>query len=133
MIGFSPKFPLQVDNYVGAYSLNKTLRQVAKQNFVNVMLTSPGERLMDINFGVGLRQYLFEPNTSNLHSSIASRIHDQASEYTPFIQLGSISFNTSELLSGFEDQILEITVNFSVPSLGAQSEKLVIGNAGKPL
>ena len=86
MIGYSPKFPLELDNYVGAYSLNTTLLEVAKQNFMNVLLTSPGERLMDPDFGVGLRRYLFEPNTPTLHSSIATKIQKQVAKYTPYIR-----------------------------------------------
>ena len=72
MIGYSPKFPLQFDNYVGAYSLTTTLKQVVKQNFINLMLTAPGERIMDINFGVGLRNYLFEQDTSQLKSRLVN-------------------------------------------------------------
>ena len=62
MIGYSPKFPLQLDNYVGAYSLTQTVEEVIRQNLMNLILTAPGERIMDINFGVGMRHYLFEQN-----------------------------------------------------------------------
>lgn len=133
MIGYSPKFPLQLDNYVGAYSLNTTLLAVAKQNFMNVLLTSPGERLMDQDFGVGLRQYLFEPNTTSLHAAIATNIQKQVSKYTPYIQLGTILFNQSKLLNGFEDQILEVSLTFSVPSTGAESETVIIGEGASAL
>jgi phage baseplate assembly protein W len=133
MIGYSPKFPLELDNYVGAYSLNTTLLEVAKQNFMNVLLTSPGERLMDPDFGVGLRRYLFEPNTPTLHSSIATKIQKQVAKYTPYIQLGSILFNQSKLLNGFEDQILEVSLDFSVPSVGAESETVIIGDGATAL
>ena len=133
MIGYSPKFPLQLDNYVGAYSLNTTLLEVAKQNFMNVLLTSPGERLMDQDFGVGLRQYLFEPNIPGLHTSIATNIQKQVGKYTPYIQLGTVLFNQSKLLNGFEDQILEVSLTFSVPSAGAGSETVIIGEGASAL
>lgn len=129
MIGLSPKFPLEIDNYVGAYALNSTLKEVVKQNFINLMLTSPGERVADIQFGVGLRRYLFELNTDNLQGEIATNIQTQTNKYMPFVSLGSVSFNKSQLLNGYEDQILIISISFSSPSIGMGEEIVEIGSS----
>ena len=126
MIGYSPKFPLQINNYVGAYALTATLAEVAKQNFINLMLTAPGERIMDINFGVVLRRYLFEQNTPGLHTQISRDISSQTETYLPFIELEKIVFNQSQVIGGFEDQILEISISYSVPSIGV-SDSVLIG------
>jgi phage baseplate assembly protein W len=133
MIGLSPKFPLQIDDYVGAYSLNTTLKEVVKQNFINLMLTVPGERIADIEFGVGLRKYLFELNTTGLQDQIASDIQLQTAKYMPFVSLGSVSFNKSQLLDGYQDQILIISITFSVPSIGMDEEIVEIGSAVQTL
>ncbi len=125
MIGYSPKFPLQIDDYVGAYALNIELKDVVKQNFINLMLTAPGERIMDINFGVGLRRYLFEQNTPDLKSQIADDVRSQTKKYMPFIELTSMEFNKSELLGGYEDQILDILINYSIPSIDEASSILI--------
>jgi phage baseplate assembly protein W len=117
MIGYSPKFPLQIDNQLGAYSITTTLQQVVKQNFINLMLTAPGERIMDIDFGVGLRNYLFEQNTPFLQEQIAEGIRDQTSIYMPFITLNNINFNEGELLGGYEGQILDISIEYFISSL----------------
>ncbi len=117
MIGYSPRFPLQIDDYVGAYSLTQTLKDVVKQNFINLMLTAPGERIMDLQFGVGLRHYLFEPNTSTTKQTIASKIETQTKKYMPFIRLNTIRFNNSNIEAGYDDQILDISVDYSVDSI----------------
>lgn len=132
MIGYSPKFPLRIDNYVGAYALNTELKDVVKQNFINLMLTSPGERIMDINFGVGLRRYLFEQNTPDLKSQIAADVRNQTKQYMPFIELTSMEFNKSELLDGYEDQILDILINYSIPSID-EAASILIGTTGASL
>ena len=132
MIGYSPKFPLRIDNYVGAYALNTELKDVVKQNFINLMLTSPGERIMDINFGVGLRRYLFEQNTPDLKSQIAADVRSQTKKYMPFIELTSMEFNKSELLDGHEDQILDILINYSIPSID-EAASILIGMTGASL
>ena len=114
MIGYSPQFPLQIDNEVGAYALTHTLREVASQHFRNLLLTSPGERVMDNNFGVGLRQYLFQPNTASLRNIIATRMRDQASQYLPYMVINTVVFNEAAAANG--ELLLKIAVNFSIPT-----------------
>ncbi len=68
--GLSPKLPLTTSDVFGAYNLNTTFQEVAKQNLQMLVLTMPGERMMDVNFGVGLRRYLFENNGTNTYPNI---------------------------------------------------------------
>jgi len=127
MIGYSPKFPLQFDDSAGAYAATKTLKEVAKQNFINLMLTSPGERIMDINFGAGLRRYLFEQKTTGLVDEIATNIREQVRLYMPFIQLNTIDFTTSEESDMSSEHVLQILIDFSIPALG-NSDTILIGS-----
>ncbi len=60
--GFSVKLPLSTDKIDGPYVLNKTLESTIKQNLKMLVLTEPGERVMNGNFGVGLKRLLFEPD-----------------------------------------------------------------------
>ena len=50
-----------------------------KQNFKNLILTVPGERVMLPDFGVGLKQYLFtnQGYIAELETAVATRIKDQ--------------------------------------------------------
>ena len=50
-VGISPKLPLAVSAPDG-YRLTKTPAEAVKQNFKNLILTSPGERVMIPEFGV---------------------------------------------------------------------------------
>lgn len=113
MISYSPTVPLSLDPKLG-YSMNTTLRQVAKQNFKMLMLTSPGERLMFPDFGVGLRNYLFEQNGPESRSIIESRIEQQTKRYMPSVQIIGIIFDDSEM----ERNRLNISIFYSIPSLG---------------
>ena len=45
--GFSPKIPLQYDPSDGYYKMNKSFAEVVKQNIKMIVLTAPGERIMD--------------------------------------------------------------------------------------
>ena len=108
--GFSPVLPLQKNNEDGFYVLTKTLAQNIKQNIRNLMLTSPGERVMISDFGVGLRNYLFENNSAELQSRINSRIREQVEIFMPFVVINNVEFLNQD------EKIMGIRVFYSVPS-----------------
>ena len=109
--GFSAVLPLQRDDEDGFYSLTKTLSDNIKQNVKNVLLTSPGERVMLADFGVGLRNFLFENDSFENQNKISRRIRDQFSKYLPFVEINSIEFSTDS------DTIIGIRLFYSVPSI----------------
>lgn len=115
MYGISPKLPLIVDDLDGHYGLTKTVREAVKQNFKNLILTAPGERIMDLNFGVGLRTFLFENFTREVGENIRFRIYNQAKIYMPFIEISSVNINQGQDVLG----TLFVSIQYSIPNLGA--------------
>ena len=83
MPGISPKLPLTRNSAEG-YRLTKTLVESVHQNFKMVLLTAPGERIMDPDFGVGLRNYIFRVDDAATYDEIREKIVEQASIYLPF-------------------------------------------------
>ena len=131
MAGRSPKLPLGRDPQDG-YALNKTLRQVARQNLKMLILTSPGERIMLPEFGVGIRHYLFENATDEAFLTLRSRIMEQARMYLPYITINSVNFReeTGEGRGSFIEpssttDYLHIVIDYSVYS-DLASETLII-------
>jgi phage baseplate assembly protein W len=94
--GVSVKQPLSVDATDGAYTLNKTIFESVAQNLRTLVLTVPGERMMDLNFGVGLRNFLFEIDTPELRAKIRSKINEQVSRYMRFLEIVRIDIDASE-------------------------------------
>tara|TARA_Y100000034_G_C6895411_1_gene412693 strand:- start:574 stop:951 length:378 start_codon:yes stop_codon:yes gene_type:complete len=114
MYGISPKLPLIVDTLDGHYGLTKTIREAVKQNFKNLMMTAPGERIMDKDFGVGLRNYLFENYTTEVADNIRYNIYAQTQRYMSFIEIQSIGINQAEDILNS----LNIRIVYSIPKLG---------------
>lgn len=92
--GYGPKLPLSFDDTDGI-SLIKNSKNLVRQNFKNIILTNPGERIMDSNFGVGIYK-LFESFSEDTKASIQSRIVRQAATYLPYIDIKSIEFVQSD-------------------------------------
>ena len=95
-IGISPSLPLVIDSKDGAYGLNKTLRESIRQNLKNLILTAKGERVMLPDFGVGLRNFLFEQFNPIVLTNISDEIKSQVSNYMPFVNVRRINFADSE-------------------------------------
>ena len=124
--GLSVALPLRVDPVDGAFGLNKRITQVASQNLKMVILTSPGERIMNPEFGVGIRQYLFENNTAGTLETIKNRIRSQVSTYLPYISILQLDVSSPPVAGGLPGDIDEARVNirikYSVPSANVVSD-----------
>jgi len=115
--GLSVSLPLTLDEIDGPYRINKKLSEVAEQNLKMIILTSQGERVMDPNFGVGIRSFLFEQESPFLEDEIKNRINNQVSKYAPFISIGEMTVDMDS-----DAQSLSLHLVYSVPSAGIVSE-----------
>ena len=114
--GLSVALPLRIDTVDGAYGLNKTLVDMATQNLKMVILTSPGERVMEPEFGVGVRNYLFAQNSPGLSAQLRDRISQQVSKYLPYISLNNLQVFSPSILGGIDNTRLNIIINYSIPA-----------------
>lgn len=120
MQGYSPKLPLMFDKGEdGVYGLNKSLNETIRQNFRMLLLTNPGERIMDSDFGVGIRRFLFEQDTLGLREQLNSRIMQQVKKYISYIQIESIDLSPP---GENEQNTMFISIRYSVPSLNLKDE-----------
>jgi len=120
MSNYSPKLPLLINGSNG-YENNQTVLAVIQQNLKMVLLTSPGERIMDPNFGVGMKRYLFEQNDSSTYSRIKARIKRQVKEYMGYIEIEDVIFNSESNNDNITANGLLVTVKFSINANGAVS------------
>ena len=124
MAGISAKLPLHIDP-TNAYWLNQTYKELVNQNFKMLILTSPGERMMDPVFGVGLRNYLFELDSHFTRSAIVERINIQVERYMPFVKIVDIGFKSPEDDDRLDMNFLGITIKYIIVPL-QQSDLLDI-------
>ena len=62
-----------------------------KQNLKMLLLTRPGEYVMDNNYGVGLPDYLFLQEQEIDTSGLESIIRSQAATYMPYMTISNLS------------------------------------------
>jgi len=122
MQGIGPILPLSRDSQFGYYSSNTSYKDQVEQNFKTLVLTAPGERVMNPDFGIGLRHYLFEPK-HNVVLKLKQRINSQIQKYMPYIKINRLLFDSNkqnELLN--DSLLLSVKIEYEVPDFNVASE-----------
>jgi len=106
------KLPITYNTGDG-FTMIRTLRQMVKQNLKMLILTNPGERVMEPNFGVGVMTYLFSNYTEGVEGQIQSRLGEQIRIYLPIVTITNIGFQTSP-----DTNSLRIILEYTIPDIG---------------
>jgi phage baseplate assembly protein W len=85
-----------------------------------LLLTIPGERVMDPNFGIGIQRFLFENDTLDLRNKISDRMRKQVEEYMPFIKIRETILPTLEDADRAGSHLLSIEVKYFIEDLSLE-------------
>jgi hypothetical protein len=118
MASISVRLPLERHDQDG-YEMNKSVLESVKQNLKMLLLTSPGERVMLPDFGVGIRRYLFEMANQGTYDQIRTRIVLQVKRFLPFVNIidldiGESTLEGSSMSSGVA---MSLRITYSVAGL----------------
>ena len=78
------------DDKDGWFATSKTTMEAVKNNIVNLLSTTTGERLMQPNLGVDLRNILFEQVDESTEIRIQDIILDSFEIWLPFVEVMDI-------------------------------------------
>ncbi len=115
MSSLSVALPLRYSTTDG-YEMNKSIKNMLKQNLKMLILTNPGERVMEPNFGVGIQGYLFENFSSSTYAEINEKIKQQVKLYIPAIRILRVSFDDANV----DRNTLGISILYSIPKIGVK-------------
>jgi phage baseplate assembly protein W len=84
-----------------------TTKEQVKSNLINLILTDPGERVLNPRFGIGLRRYLFEPDIDE--TLLTEIIQRQITNYIPYVTLNRVTVENDP-----DKNISYVTVDYSL-------------------
>ena len=84
-----------------------TTREQIKTNLLNLILTEKGERLMEPNYGLGVKNLLFEQGIDT--EQLEENIHQQIMFYIPEINLMDTEISTSE-----DKHTIQIKITYNI-------------------
>ena len=112
--GLAPRLPISFNKRDGVANI-KSYKELATQNLKMLLLTVPGERIMDPNFGVGLSTYLFEQNHPSTHATITSKIYEQVGRYLPFLEIQNVIYRgNGPEHDVFDGNLLNVEIQFLI-------------------
>tara|TARA_R100000773_G_C4171403_1_gene84961 strand:+ start:71 stop:439 length:369 start_codon:yes stop_codon:yes gene_type:complete len=112
MASYSVRLPLTQDSGDG-YTMIKRIKTLVKQNLKMLILTNPGERVMEPDYGVGIKQFLFENFESDVFARIDQKIREQVARYMPAVQIRKLQFANSNP----DTNTLSLYLEYSIPQI----------------
>jgi|TARA_Y200000002_G_C22511103_1_gene591361 phage baseplate assembly protein W len=113
MSSLAVKLPINKDS-INGYQMIDNFEDLIKQNLKMLVLTAPGERVMEPNYGAGLRAFLFENFNNQTFTQIDNKIRSQVLKYMPLVQIVNISFEGSDM----DRNLLGLQIFYAVPDIG---------------
>jgi phage baseplate assembly protein W len=109
-----PRVAIGVDipfNGDAVFRSNYQTKNAIKNNLINFLLTNPGERIANPNFGAGLRAYIFEQIVEDDLSFIQEDIQTKINE-----NFNNITLQNVEVTSQPDRNIIQVNITYSVPN-----------------
>jgi len=113
MSSLAVALPLSISDSTG-FKMIDDIKSLFKQNLKMLVLTNPGERVMEPRFGVGIKTFLFENFGQDTTAQIDNKIREQVRIYMPAIQIREILFANTDP----DNNYLGIQIRYSIPNIG---------------
>jgi phage baseplate assembly protein W len=107
-LGIGWKFPLQVTP--GGAIAQAKFEQRIEESLYLILSTAKGERVMLPDFGCGLHDLVFAPNTAITHTLIVHSVREALVKYEPRVDVLDIAVETAP----GEPNLLLIRINYQV-------------------
>ena len=93
------------------------LKDLIKQNLKMILLTIPGERIMQPTYGVGIKRYLFELETNdNVYDILIDDIAAQVKKYLPVINV----YQIKAIIDSSATSVLGVTISYNIDFLSVR-------------
>jgi phage baseplate assembly protein W len=101
-------------------NITYTTKDAIKSNILNFFLTGKRERIMNPNFGAGIREQLFEQITNNTVENIEDIIAFGLNDYFPQVQLTNLNVSATP-----DQNIIQIYFSYSIKNTNIQDEIII--------
>ena len=108
----APQIPLKFDDKDG-YADVGSIKSLVRFHLKNLLLTYPGEKISDPEYGVGIKKYLFEPLTEETLNFIEDEVELAIVNYLRYL--------TGVKVSAVETgpNKINVKIRYIIPAMGA--------------
>ena len=90
-----------------------------KNSLLNLFSTSPGDKILSPEFGIDLREYIFEPITRERAFDLQRKVFTGITRFEPRLLVDSVV-----VMPNFDAMEYSISINYSVPTLNITNARL---------
>ena len=91
------------------------MSDLISQNLKMIVLTHPGERVMDPEYGVGAKVYLFSNFSSTVYVDIEQKIREQVAKYMPVVTIQQVQFD--KRAETIDRNTLSMRIVYTIPAI----------------
>jgi phage baseplate assembly protein W len=106
-------------------NITYTTAEAVKSNILNFFLTGKRERIMNPNFGAGIREQLFEQITQGTTQNIEDIIKFGLNDYFPQVRLNQLTVSASP-----DKNLIQVYFSYSINNTNIQDEIAINFNNG---
>ena len=114
MASLSVKLPLKKSS-INGYAMIADFQTLVRQNLKMICLTVPGERVMEPNFGAGIKRFLFSNEFEQIDTQIRQVITEQVERYLPIVFIDDIAITITP-----ETNSMFIQLKYRIPQVGVK-------------
>ena len=107
---FAPKFPVKISEGDGFANVD-TVKELVFFHLKNLLFTFPGEKISNPDYGVGIKQYLFELGSQSRLNFIADQIADAINLNLRYLNLRRVTVTSPN-----SDATININISYSLPN-----------------
>jgi phage baseplate assembly protein W len=117
---------LYQENEIKDIKLDYDLNAI-RNSLHNLFTTTPGEKILNPDYGLDLRQYLFQPATIEVAENIRDEIYRQVRVYESRVKVNDVAITILEDVNEFD-----ISIYYSIPTLNISKESMfgTLGGSG---
>jgi phage baseplate assembly protein W len=90
-----------------------------KNSLYNLFTTTPGEKILNPEYGLDFKQYLFVPATVDVAKYIRDEIYSQVARFEPRVRIVNVNITILEDVNEFD-----INIYYNVPTLNIHNISL---------
>mgnify|MGYP003130673409 FL=1 len=94
------------------YEMVRDYTTLTNQNLKSLILTVPGEHTMNMEYGVGLRNFLFEMIHPSVFDSFKTELLRQQRIYIPYITIKNVEFRSQLTNPNLPENYIGISITY---------------------
>jgi len=118
-LGTGVKFPFSMDNSIpeSPRLARSSGEDSIRESILSILQTARGERVMRPDFGCGMHDFVFHPNSSTTARLIAAEIEEALLRFEPRIEVNSVNVTSGNA----EGNLLEISIDYTIRAFNSKA------------